>query len=87
MEKHPKKLSKTERRVRTCINQSLYTSPVIIQIKLSLSKYQVQQSLDSLYLRGEIARPVKGLVVGIKSSKYTPVLKEHIEASIKTEVR
>lgn len=49
-----------------------YTAPVMLQAKFERSAKSIQHSLDRLYLRSLIARPMKGLVVSIKWAAKNP---------------
>jgi len=52
-----------------------------------LSKYQVQQTLDSLWKRSIVARPIKGLAISLTWIENNPEEKTRIEEAIKSEVR
>ena len=82
-----KTLNQTERKVKNYLNKAGYSSPVIIQLKLGLSKYQVQQTLDSLWKRSIVARPIKGLAISLTWIENNPEEKTRIEEAIKSEVR
>ena len=80
------KLRVLEKRILVHLDRVGYSSPIVLQVRFSLSRQAIQRSLDLLYTASFIDRPMNGLAVSLTWKQKNPTQAKELESLLKTHI-